>query len=73
MDKYCSFEELPLLLKVGDLIPVLGIGRNTAYELVRTGQIPSIRIGHQLRISKQSLIDFLRRSEVKSKESNEKC
>ena len=59
MRKYCSFDELPLLLKVEDLIPVLGIGRNTAYELVRTGQIFRIRIGRQLRIPKQSLIDFV--------------
>ena len=59
MSKYRSYDELPLLLKVEDLMPVLGIGRNTAYELVRTGQIFSIRIGRQLRIPKQALIDYV--------------
>ena len=59
MSKYRSYDELPLLLKVEDLMPVLGIGRNTAYELVKTGQIFSIRIGRQLRIPKQALIDFV--------------
>ena len=56
---YRSFEELPLTLRVEDLMPILGIGRNTAYELVRCGTIRSIRIGKQLRIPKQALIDYL--------------
>ena len=57
--KYCSFDELPLTLRVEDLMPILGIGRNTAYELIRCGTIRSIRIGKQLRIPKQALIDYL--------------
>lgn len=57
--KYRSFDELPLTLRVEDLMPILGIGRNTAYELVRCGKIRSIRIGKQLRIPKQALIDYL--------------
>lgn len=35
---YHSFDELPLTLRVEDLMPILGIGRNTAYELVRSGK-----------------------------------
>lgn len=58
-NKYHSFEELPLTLRVEDLMPILGIGRNTAYELVRSGQIFSVKIGRQLRIPKQALIDYL--------------
>ncbi|WP_298021601.1 helix-turn-helix domain-containing protein [uncultured Dysosmobacter sp.] len=42
-----------------DLMPILGIGRNTAYKLVRSGQIRSIRIGRQLRIPKDGLIEYL--------------
>lgn len=54
-----SVEELPLVLRVEDLSMVLGIGRNTAYELVRSGQIRSIRIGRQLRIPRDELQRFL--------------
>lgn len=57
--KYRSFDDLPLALRVEDLMPILGIGRNTAYELVRCGQIKSIRIGKQIRIPKQALFDYL--------------
>ena len=56
---YHSFEEFPLTLRVEDLMPILGIGRNTAYELVRSKQIYSVKIGRQLRIPKQALIDYL--------------
>ena len=56
---YRSYDELPLTLRVEDLTSILDIGRNTAYELVRCGKIRSIRIGKQLRIPKQALIDYL--------------
>ena len=67
MSKYRSYDELPLLLTVEDLMPILGIGRNTAYELVRTGQVFSIRIGRQLRIPKQALIDFVNKGQHEKK------
>lgn len=54
-----SFDDLPLTLRVEELMPVLNVGRNTAYELIRCGKIRSIRIGKQLRIPKQALIDYL--------------
>ena len=56
---YHSFDELPLTLRVEDLMPILGVGRNTAYELVRSKQIYSVKLGRQLRIPKQALIDYL--------------
>ena len=56
---YHSFDELPLTLRVEDLMPILSIGRNTAYELVRCGKIRSIRIGKQLRIPKDALVEYL--------------
>ena len=54
-----SFNDLPLTLRVEDLMPILGIGRNTAYELVRSGQIRSIRVGRQLRVPKDAVQVFL--------------
>lgn len=57
--KYRSLEELPLILKVEDLMPILGIGRNTAYALVRSGQIRSIRIGRNIRVPRDAVAEFL--------------
>ena len=57
--KYRSYDELPLTLRAEDLMPILGIGRNTAYALIRCGKIRSIRIGRQLRIPKDALVEYL--------------
>lgn len=54
-----SLDDLPLVLNVEQLMRTLGIGRNAAYELVRSGQIPSIHIGHQYRTHKEALAEFL--------------
>ena len=56
-----SFDDLPLTLRVEELMPILGVGRNTAYELVHSGQIRSIRVGRQLRVPKDAVQDFLNR------------
>ena len=56
---YVSYGDNPLIMTVEDLMPLLLIGRNTAYELVRSGEIKSIRIGRQIRITRDALIEFL--------------
>lgn len=48
-NKYRSLDDLPVTLRVEELMPILGIGRNTAYELVR--------------IPKNALIEFLEDTE----------
>ncbi len=60
-NKYHDLHELPVTLRVEDLMPLLGIGRNTAYELIRSGQIRSVRIGRQIRIPREALLEFLRK------------
>lgn len=60
-NKYCDLQDLPMTLRVEELMPILGIGRNTAYELIRSGQIRSIRIGRQIRIPRDALLEFLNR------------
>ena len=57
--KYCSLSDLPLVMKVEDLMPVLCIGRNTAYELVLSGQIRSIRVGRNIRVPKEAVAEYL--------------
>lgn len=57
--KVTSLDELPLVLRVEDLMPVLSIGRNAAYDLVRCGRIRSIRIGNQIRIPRDAVKAFI--------------
>ncbi len=53
--------DFPLVLKVEELMSILSVGRNTAYELVRSGQISSIRIGRIYRIPRASLEEYLQK------------
>ena len=57
--EYNFLDELPLVLRVEDLMPILDIGRNTAYELVHSGQIRSIKVGRQIRVPRDAVVDFL--------------
>lgn len=47
------------LLTVQELANELRIGRNTAYEMVKTGLIRSVRIGKAIRVPRNALEDFL--------------
>ena len=58
-NKYRSLDDLPATLRVEELMPILGIGRNIAYELVRSGRLRSIRVGRQIRIPKAEVLRFL--------------
>lgn len=58
---YRSIEDLPLVVKVEDLMPILGICRNTAYELVRSGQIRSFHIGRNIRVPREAIVEYLSR------------
>ena len=50
-----------LLFKPEQGALVLGIGRSKIFELMATGEIPSVRIGRSRRISRQALEDYVAR------------
>ncbi len=62
MNTAIFWEKLPLMLRVDDLPKLLSIGRNTAYELVRSGQIRSIKIGRCYRIPRDAVAEYLIKS-----------
>jgi len=44
-----------LTMSVQEAAKALGIGRNTAYELIRQKKLPSIRLGKRIVVSKSAL------------------
>lgn len=60
--KIVCLEDVPLVLTVKDLLQILSISHNTAYALVRSGQIRSIRIGRAYRITRDALAEYLLKS-----------
>ena len=63
MDRKQIFANEKDVWRVKELQQHLSIGQNSAYELVNSGKVHSIRIGHKIRIPKQSVIDFMLKSE----------
>ena len=55
-----SYDDIPLTLSVRELMPILSVGRNTAYELIHSGQIRSVRIGRRICIHKAEVLRFLK-------------
>ena len=47
------------LLEVGDVMEILGIGKNSAYALFRSGEIKAFRLTRKWKIPKQSVIEFI--------------
>ena len=54
-----NFNELPLAQTVTEAGQVLRVGRNVAYELVRSGQLRSVRVRQNIRIPRDALAEYL--------------
>ncbi len=56
---YQNFDQLPLVLSIRQVSQALSLGRDATYNLVRAGKIRSIRVGHQYRVPKAALMEYL--------------
>lgn len=52
-----------LLLKVREAAPLVAMGQTKFYALVRSGEIPSIRVGRSRLISADALREWVRRQQ----------
>ncbi len=57
MDK--GFESLPDILRARDVAKFLSIGIGKAYEIMRSNQIRSFRVGRCLRTTKKALREYV--------------
>jgi excisionase family DNA binding protein len=46
-------------ISLNELQEILSIGRTKAYDLVTSGDLPAVRIGRIIRVSKRNLTDWL--------------
>lgn len=51
--------ELPLVLTTKDIAEVLGVSMTTVYHIIASGELKSIRVRHQIRVSRDALLSFL--------------
>jgi len=54
-------EMQPLLLRPEDAARVLGVSRSTVFDLIRSGRLRSVKIGHLRRVSATALAEFVAR------------
>ncbi len=53
-----------LTLTVSETARLLGISRGLAYEMVRTGELPSVRFGKRVLIPRRALEKLLEQGQV---------
>lgn len=53
------FSSYPDVVQVEDLMEMLHIGRNSAYVLLSSGKIKTIRVGRKYIIPKRSVISYI--------------
>jgi excisionase family DNA binding protein len=50
MDSYGSYEDIPVMMTVEEFGKLMRVSRNTAYAFVRSGLVPTVKVGRQIRI-----------------------
>ena len=53
------YSDIPAVMTVEQMAKVLQIGRNAAYDLIRTGAVKKIMNGRCIRVTRASLIEYL--------------
>ena len=51
-------EHLPVVLTAAEAMDILGVGKNTMYRLLKSGELPAVRIGRKWRIPLDCLENF---------------
>ena len=59
MNEIAASAGIPLVLSVHDIARLLNVGRNTAYDLVNSGTLKSVRVGRQIRVSRAEFCRYL--------------
>lgn len=57
--KVTSLQDCPLVMTPIEAAHILGIGRNSIYNLLRSGQLKSIRVGKLIKITRAALEEYL--------------
>ena len=47
------------IITIKEMSTILGIGRNTAYEAVKKGEIPSVKVGRRILVPSKALDRWL--------------
>lgn len=51
--------DLPLVLNTKEVAEILGVSMGTVYRILDSGELKSVRVRHQYRISRDALLAYL--------------
>ncbi len=57
----------PLLLKVAEAAALLNVGKDTVHRLILGGELPAVRRGRIVRVSRRAIEEFIAKHEGGSK------
>lgn len=58
--RFTNYDELPLMLSVADAANALGVSKVFVYNLVKSGDFPSLHVGHRILIPKDDFIEWVK-------------
>jgi excisionase family DNA binding protein len=50
-------------MRIREVSTILGLARGTVYKLIKTGDLPSARVGKAIRVSEEALQDWMKARE----------
>ena len=50
MDSYNNYEDIPVMMTVEEFGKLMRISRSSAYAFVRSGLVPTVKVGRLIRI-----------------------
>ncbi len=53
-------DDAPLLLRAEEAARLLGLGRSKVFEMLASGELPAVRVGRAVRVSRASLERWVR-------------
>ena len=59
IERYSSYEDVPLFLDANDIVKVLGLSRSNVYEMMRANDFPALVIGGRKMVRKEKLFAWL--------------
>lgn len=58
-EQHMEQREQYTILTPSDVMDILGVGKNTAYELLNSGKLKGFRVGRSWRITGEALEEFM--------------
>lgn len=64
VDRFQTYEDIPLFLDAKGIVQILGVSLTTAYTMLRDPGFPAVKIGRKRLVRKEKLFEWLQERET---------